>query len=399
MIAGSVGLVVLLVFGVGFGASPAQRVSRGAVYTATVERGEMARSVRGPGTLVPKDVRWVTATSTGRVQAILVEAGAQVEADTIIVQLANPDMELQALEAQSELARAEAELVSLRARLDTERLSLRSNLIGLESDETTTAQDLAKDEVLLEQGVVKQDEVERAREGARRSHAQVKIGREQLAVLRSSRTSQVEAQAATVARLAAVAEFRRKQVEELAVSAGAAGVLREMSLEEGQWVNLGLVMAKVIKPGKLAAELRIPEAQASELARGQIAAIDTRGAVVEGRVTRVDPAVEGGSVMVEVELRGELPKGVRPDLSVDGVIEIERLSEVVHVTRPVAAPPNASFSVFRVDASGEAEALSVRFGRASVDRIEILSGLVPGDQIIVSDTSAWSDAPRLSLED
>ena len=397
-LAAGFGLCVVLLVTVGFG-PPAKHVSRGAVYTSTVERGDMIRSVRGPGTLVPKDVRWVTATSTGRVQSILVEPGAAVTEDTIIAQLVNPDMELQALEAQSELARAEAELVSLRARLDTEALTLRSGLVALEADEDASKRSLNKDESLWDQGAVTEDALEQSRSESHRSERQVEIGRRQLSVLQRSRASQIEAQEATVARLAAVAEFRREQLEGLAVTAGAAGVLRELSLEEGQWVTPGLVMAKVIKPGKLAAELRIPEASAGELTRGQRASIDTHEAIVEGVVARVDPAVEGGTVLVEIELSDELPRNARPDLSVDGEIELERLHDVLHVGRPVGAAAAASQSVFRLDPGGEADAISVRFGRASVDRIEVLSELAVGDQIIISDTTAWTDQPRLILDD
>jgi HlyD family secretion protein len=397
-LAGVLGLTTVLVFTVGF-TPPAKQVSRGAIYTAKVERGQMSRTAHGPGTLVPKDIRWVTATSTGQVQRILLEPGAKVEADTVIIELSNPDMELQELEAQAELARAEAELVSLRARLETEQLTLGSNLAGLEAEEAKSTRDVSKDLALLDHGAVTEDELELSRDQARRSQRQVEFGRKQLSVLARSRRSQLEAQAATVARLAAVAEFRHEQVSKLAVTAGAAGVLREISLEEGQWVMPGTVMAKVIKPGKLAAELRIPEAQATELAPGQAATVDTHEAVVEAVVTRVDPAVEGGSVEVELTLLGELPRGARPDLSVTGEIEIARLPDVLHVARPVGAPASGNFSVFRLDLDGGAEQVSVRFGQASVDRIEVLAGLEPGDEIIISDTSAWSDEPRLLIQD
>lgn len=398
VLAGVLGLATVLVFTVGF-TPPAKQVARGAVYTAKVERGPMSRSAHGPGTLVPKDVRWVTATSSGQVQRILIEPGAAVEADTIIIELANPDMELQELEAQTELARAEAELVSLQTRLETEQLTLRSSLAGLEAEEAQTTRTVSKDLALWDRGAVAEDALEQSREQAHRSQQQVALSRKQLVVLNRSRKSQLEAQAATVARLAAVAEFRHEQVIELAVSAGAAGVLREISLEEGQWVTPGTVMAKVIKPGKLAAELRIPEAQATELAPGQAATVDTHEAVVDAVVTRVDPAVEAGSVEVELALVGELPRGARPDLSVTGEIEIARLLDVLHVARPVGAPAGGTVSVFRLDADGAAEQVSVRFGQASVDRIEVLAGLEIGDEIIISDTSAWSDEPRLLLHD
>lgn len=396
--AGIFGLIAVLVFTVGF-TPPAKQVSRGALYTAKVERGAMSRSAHGPGTLVPKDVRWVTATSSGQVQRILVEPGAVVEADTIIIELSNPDLQLQELEAQAELAEAQAELVSLRARLETEQLTVGSSLAGLEAEEAQTARAVSKDLALWDRGAVSEDTLESSREQARRSKRQVELGRKQLAVLSRSRGSQLEAQAATVKRLAAVAEFRREQVDKLMVTAGAAGVLREITLEEGQWVTPGTVMAKVIKPGKLAAELRIPEAQATELALGQAARIDTHEAVVEAVVTRVHPAVEGGSVKVELDLLGELPRGARPDLSVRGEIEIARLPDVLHVARPVGAPAGATFSVFRLDAGGGAVQVSVRFGQASVDRIEVLAGLEIGDEIIISDTSAWSDEARLSIRD
>jgi HlyD family secretion protein len=397
-LAGVLGLAAVLVFTVGF-TPPAKQVSRGAIYTAKVERGSMSRTAHGPGTLVPSDIRWVTATSTGQVQRILVEPGAKVEADTIIIELSNPDMELQELEAQAELARAEAELVSLRARLETEQLTLGSNLAGLEAEVAQHSRAASKDQALWDQGAATEDELQQSRVQAHRSERQAELGRKQLTVLGRSRKSQLEAQAATVARLAAVAQFRHLQVDKLSVTAGAAGVLREITLEEGQWVAPGTVMAKVIKPGKLAAELRIPEAQATELALGQTATVDTHDGLVEAVVTRVDPAVEGGSVEVELALIGELPRGARPDLSITGEIELARLPDALHVARPVGAPPNGAFSVFRLDADGGAERVAVRLGQASADRIEVLSGLEHGDEIIISDTSAWSEEPRLLIHD
>jgi HlyD family secretion protein len=397
-LAGVLGLTAVLVFTVGF-TPPAKQVSRGAIYTAKVERGAMSRTAHGPGTLVPSDIRWVTATSTGQVQRILVEPGAKVEADTIIIELSNPDMELQELEAQAELARAEAELVSLRARLETEQLTLGSNLAGLEAEVAQHSRAVSKDQALWDQGAATEDELQQSRVQAHRSERQAELGRKQLTVLGRSRKSQLEAQAATVARLAAVAQFRHLQVDKLSVTAGAAGVLREITLEEGQWVTPGTVMAKVIKPGKLAAELRIPEAQATELALGQTATVDTHEGLVEAVVTRVDPAVEGGSVEVELALVGELPRGARPDLSITGEIELARLADALHVARPVGAPANGAVSVFRLDADGGAERVAVRLGQASVDRIEVLSGLEHGDEIIISDTSAWSEEPRLLIHD
>jgi multidrug resistance efflux pump len=398
-----VGLVVALlaVSAVGFAGrdGPARRVQRQSIYTATVERGPMLRSVHARGVLVPRDIRWVTAETAGRVEEIRVQPGTRVEGDQVLVVLANSDLELQTLEAESELATARAQLVDIQAQLDTERLGRKAEVASLKAEYNEAKRRQSSNERLAGNGAVTNDDLEGSRERAQEAEARFDIGRKQLSVLSRSAKSRVEAQDATVRRLEAVVEFRRQQLERLSVVAGGDGVLQEMPLEVGQWVTPGTVLAKVVRPEQLDAELRIPEGQAKDVAVGQTASIDTRNGLVSGEVVRVEPTVVDGTVTVQVSFESALPDGLRPDLSIEGTIELERLDDVIQVARPVGVQAGMQTRVFRIDADGSAgEAIPVRFGRGSVEKIEVASGLAVGDEIVVSDTTAWGDATRIEIE-
>ena len=373
-------------------------VARRSVRTAVVERGELERSVSGPGSLVPERIRWLTTTTAARVDRLVVEAGQPVDADTVVIELVNPDLELAALEAESELAGAKAELANLGASLETNKLGQQAALATVRSEQSEAARTAAANEKLAEADSVSADELARARDRAEELDARLSIEKKRLGVLDRARRAQVTAAAARVTRLEAVVEFRKRQLAALSVKAGEPGVVQEIPVEIGQWVQPGTVLAKVIDPKKLEAELKIPEVRARDLAIGLPAKIDMRSAVIEGKVSRIDPAVTAGSVTVDVALEGELPPGARADLSVDGTIEIETLADVTWLRRPAHAEPDSTLGLFVIGSDGIAERVTVQLGRASVDAIEVLSGVEVGDEVVVSDASAWDELERIRID-
>ncbi len=364
----------------------APSVDRSTIWTDVVNRGEMVRQVRGPGTLVSEQIRWIAALTAGRVERIMLEPGAEVDSATIILFLSNPDVEIQALEAQRQLTSEQARLVELQTRLESQRLSQVSLVATVRSQYLEAERNVRRDEDLAEQGLISDINLQNSRDKAQELEERLQIEQQRLAVMTDAVESQVEAQQAQVRRLLSIAEFKQNLVESMAVAAGVAGVLAEMSLEEGQWVRPGDYLARVVQPGRLRAELRIPETQARDVAIGQRAWIDTRNDTIPGRVVRIDPAVQGGTVTVDVRLEGALPKEARPDLSVDGTVELERLNDVLMV---------GLFKV--VDNGGAAVRVTVRLGRASVSTIEVIEGLSVGDEVILSDMSAWDEHDRVRL--
>lgn len=376
----------------------APTVERGTLWVDTVKRGPMLRQVKGAGTLVPEYIRWLTADTAGRVEHIHVRPGAPVQPDTLLVELSNPDVQLQALDAERQLASAEAQLVALRTELETQRISQEATLVSLEAEAATTRRQAQATLALLDGAHVPTLEAEQAREKAEELSARLGLERKRLAVLQSSTREQLAAQQGQIERLKAVARFRRAQVESMQVKAGEAGVLTELPLELGQWVTPGTVLAKVVKPGHLKAELRIAETQARDIQVGQRAEVDTRNGVVEGKVSRVAPAASQGTVRVEVSLPAELPKGARPDLTVEGTVELERLGDVLSVGRPVGVQPNSQVSLFRLLPGGdEAVRVQVQLGRGSVNAIEVVHGLAEGEQVVLSDMAAWDAVDRIRL--
>jgi multidrug resistance efflux pump len=396
------GLSVLVLVGVTVGLSrlraAAPTVERSGVWLDTVKRGPMVRQVKGAGTLVPERIRWLTADTAGRVERIHVRPGTVVEPGTILLELSNPDVQLQALEAERQLASAEAELIALRTSLETQRISQEATIATLQA-EATHAESQAKATVaLLDRSLVPTLEVEQAKGKAGEMTTRLSLERQRLAVVQSSTREQLAAQAGQIERLKAVARFRRTQVESMQVRAGEPGVLSELPLELGQWVTPGTVLAKVVQPERLKAELRIAETQARDIQLGQRAEVDTRNGVVEGVVARIAPSASQGTVRVEVTLTGELPKGARPDLTVEGTVELERLGSVLSVGRPAGAQPNATVSLFRLVAgSDEAVRVPVQLGRGSVNSIEVVQGLAEGDQVVLSDMTAWDAVERVRL--
>jgi HlyD family secretion protein len=377
----------------------APTVERATVWVDTVKRGAMLRQVRGLGTLVPVDEarRWLPSATQGRVERIILRPGAQVTPDTVILELADPQLQQQLLEAENQMRAAEADLASLRARLDTERLTQRSTAATVEADfeqarlEREVNEDLAKDglvsNLVLKQSTVRADSL--------RMRAQLE--KERITVTEESVRAQLLAQQARVDQLRTLFTLRRQQVDQLRVRAGMSGVLEQVPVEVGQQVAPGTNVARVADPTRLKAELRIAETQARDLAIGQVAQVDTRNGIIAGKVVRIDPAAQNGTVTVDVALEGELPRGARPDLSVDGTVELERLDNVLYVGRPAFGQENSAVGLFRLDASGEALRTQVQLGRSSVNTIEIKGGAKEGDQLVLSDMSAWDAFDRVRL--
>lgn len=376
----------------------APSVDRAAIFPDTVKRGPMLRQVRGTGTLVPEEVRWITAVTQGRVEQKLVEPGAQVDENTVLLRLSNPDVELQALEADRQLNSAELELVNLRASLETQRLSQEAAVASAQTEYNEAMRQYEAQKELAERGLGSQHELARAKDAAVESERKLDIEKQRLEVLSRAQAAQIQSQEQQIQRLRGIVEFRKQQIESMTVRAGAVGVVQELPLEVGMWANAGATLAKVVQPGRLKAVLRVPETQIRDVALGQPASIDTRNGIIPGRVVRIDPAATTGTVGVDVALEGELPPGARPDLSVDGVIEVERLDDVVYMGRPAYGQANSTIGIFKLEPGGNAAVrVNVRLGRSSVHAIEVVSGLQPGDVVILSDMSQWDEYDRVRL--
>jgi HlyD family secretion protein len=376
----------------------APSVARASLWTDTVKRGEMLREVRGPGTLVPKEIRWIAAETAARVERIVVKPGATVEPDTVILELSNPELLDARLTADAAHTAAQADYQARQMTLESQLLDQRANLAGIEADFEAARLQAEAEAELVAKGIISRLQFRRSELTAEQLKLRVGIEKQRVASFERTIGAQLAADRARMAQLANAAEQRRRQVEALRLRAGIAGVLQQVPVQEGQQVQPGMNLARVARPGELMAELRIPETQVKDVAYGQSVRVDTRNGVVPGRVARIDPAVLNGTVLVDVELVGALPPGARPDLSVDGTIEIERLDDVLFVGRPAYGQPDSEVRLFRVDPeTGLALRVPVRLGRASVSLIEVQQGLNPGDQIILSDTSQWDDYDRLRL--
>jgi HlyD family secretion protein len=377
----------------------APTVERAGIWIDTVSRGTMLRQVRGPGTLVPEQIRYISAVTAGRVERVLAEPGLAVGPETVLLELSNPDVQLELMEAQRQLSASESELANLRATLENQRLNQEASVATVESQYREAKRQYDANQELARKGLISRMEMSRSQDQAGELEARLQIERKRLSFISQSMKAQLAAQQSQVERLRGLTAFQQRYIESLRVRAGTQGVLRELPLQEGQWVNPGANLAVVVQPGRLKAELRVPETQARDVAVGQRASIDTRNGVIPGRVARIDPAVQNGTVRVEVALEGELPRGARPDLSVDGVVEIERLDNVLHVGRPAYGQAESTVGLFRLSPDGKsATRVDVRLGRGSVSTVEVASGLRAGDVVILSDMSQWDSAVRVRLK-
>ncbi len=375
----------------------APSVVRSQLWIGTVQRGALTLEVRGTGTLVPTDFRWASAPVAARVDRVLVQPGAQVEVDTVLIELSNPDAELAALEADRDVAAAEAELARLGATLDASRLAQESTISGLDADVAMAQRRDEIDTSMAEKGVISRLESAESKDRAGQLDARREFEKKRLVALRRGNAAQLEAQRGQVERLRSLAEFRRKQLDALHVRAGQAGVVQQVAVEAGQSVAAGAPLARVVVPDKLKARLRIPEASTEDVAIGLAASVDTRAGVVAGQVIRIDPAAQNGSVTVDIAITDPLPKSARVDQNVDGVIELARTTDVLHVARPAIGEAHQTVKVWKLD-NGEARRVTVKFGRAALKDIEIASGLEAGDQIVLSDMSRWDGNDVLRIE-
>lgn len=396
------GVGAALVIGLGLWLSTldaaAPQVERSSLWLDSVKRGEMLREVRGPGLLVPKEIRWIAAETPARVERIVVKPGATVQTDTVILELSNPEVAEAQLAAQSALTAAQADLAAQRMSLESQLLDQRANLAGVEAEYESARLQTEAEADLAAKGIIPRIQYRRSQLASDQLKVRLDIEKERVAKFAQTMGSQLEAARARIDQLRGTAELRQRQLDGLAVRAGISGVLQQVPVEEGQQVAAGVNLARVARPEVLMAELRIPETQVKDVTIGQRVSVDTRNGVVAGQVIRIDPAVLNGTVLVDVDLEGPLPPGARPDLSVDGTIQIERLDDVLYVGRPAYGQPESEVRLFRIDPeSGVAHRVPVRLGRASVNLIEIQQGLAPGDQIILSDTSQWDEYDRLRI--
>ena len=377
----------------------APTVERATLWIDTVRQGTMLRQVRAPGTLVPEQIRWVSALTAGRIEALPLRPGAVVTVNQTIATMSNPDVQLQALESERQLAQAEADLATLRTTLETQRLNQEAALATVVTQYNEAQRNAKVYGTLAQKGLSSEGEQANATDRLTELETRRKVEQQRLELVTSAVRDQYDRARRNVERLRGIAQFQRDRVAAMEVRAGENGVLQELPLELGQWVVPGQVLARVAQPGRLKGVLRVPETQAKDVALGQKVSIDTRNGVVPGRVMRIDPAAQNGTVTVEVALEGELPKGARAELSVDGTIEIERLDNVKHVGRPAYGQAESVVGLFRLEPDGEtATRVNVKLGRASVNSIEVLQGLEPGDKVIISDVSQWDSHNRLRLK-
>ena len=364
-----------------------------------VKRGEMKREVRGSGTLVPQVTRWVPAPAEGRVETILVQAGVEVAPGTVLVELSNPQMEQQATDADFQVKAAEADQENLRVRLESDAMTQQAAIATINSEYSQAKLQLDVDEDLVRQNLIAPLPVKISRVRVQDLANRLKVEQQRLAVSARSTKAQLNAQASRLQQLRVLAKLKRDQVDALKVRAGTGGVLQVVSVQVGQQVTPGLNIARVADPASLKAELRIPETLIKDVRIGQPVAVDTRNGIIQGQVARIDPAAREGTFTIDVALTGELPGSARPDLSVDGTVELERLpADTLHVGRPAFGQGQNTVGIFLLTPDGtEAVRTQVKLGRTSVSDVEIISGLNEGDRVILSDTSALDAYQRIRV--
>ena len=372
-------------------------VERATLLIDRVQRGSFVRDVRGLGTLVPEDTRWLPAQTNGRVERILLRPGAEVRADSVILELSNPQVEQEAINARLALQSAQAALENLRVQLQNDLLTQEAQVAAVEADFTQARLDAEANEALAKQQLA--SELIRRQSQLRADALKVRFEIEQkrYAMAHESLDARTRVQQAAVDQARAIVQLQESRLAALKVRPGFAGVLQQVPVDVGQQVSPGANLARVADPIRLKAELRVPETQARDVEVGQSAQIDTRNGIVAGRVSRKDPAAANGTVTIDVALLGELPRGAVPDVSVDGTIELERLESVLFVGRPAFGQDQSTITLFKVGADGIADRVQVQIGRSSVNRMEIRSGLNQGDEVVLSDMSAWDAVDRVRL--
>jgi len=392
-------VVALVTMGLSRLKPAAPGVDRSTVWIDTVKRGPMLRQVRGLGTLTPVDIQWIPAATDGRVEKIPVLPGTAVQPNTVLLILTNPQLMQEALDANLKLKAAQADYKNLEAQLESQVLTQKSLVAQANAEYNEARMQAETDQQLNKLGVI--SDLNRKIADGKAQQLQTRDQIEQERLTNSNRVLQAQllAKQAEIEQDRALAGLKQTQVQNLIVRAGIKGVLQEQPLKVGQWVTPGTTLAKVVQPDHLKAELKIPETQAKDIQLNQPASVDTHNGIIAGHVMRIDPAVYNGTVTVDVMLDDPLPPGARPDLSVDGTIDLERLSNVLYVGRPAFGQENSTVGMFVLQPDGKTALRDqVKLGRSSVNTVEILGGLKDGDQVILSDMSRWDNFDRIRLE-
>ena len=376
----------------------APNVEKNTVWVDKVRRGLMLRQVRGTGTLVPEIVLFIPAATEGRVERILILPGSVVKADSVLLELSNSELELAARDAELQLRAAIAEFENIRAKLESEKMDQEAIAAQVKSEYLAARLRAEADESLAKEGLVPDITLKISKGKEEEFALRYEIEKKRLNVSAGSVKAQINVQQTKVDQMRALYQLRKDQVAALRVRAGTDGVLQQLPVQVGQRVTPGTTLAKVAQPEKLKAELKIAETQAKDILIGQVASVDTRNGVIPGHVIRIDPAVQNGTVTVDVALDGPLPKGARPDLTVDGTVELERLDNVLYVGRPASGQEESAITLFKIDRDGTmAHRVKVKLGRSSVNTIEVIEGLSEGDSVILSDMSQWDEFDRIKL--
>lgn len=392
-------LIPLVTYGLSRLKPAAPTVDRATVWTDTVKRGPMLREVRGLGTLVPETIVLIPAASNGRIEQRYILAGTPVKADTPIFKMSNPELEQAELDAEYQLKGAQAQYNSLKAQLENQLMDLRTKAAGVSSDYQQAKLNADRQEQLYKQGLGAEIDDKLAQVRASELAKQNDIAQNEVQTFSNSIEAQLGVQESKVEQQKALYDLQKSLIDKLVIRPGIDGTLQELDVEVGQNVTQGTVLARVAQPSHLKAQLRIAETQAKDVQIGQKASIDTHNGLIDGHVTRIDPAVVNGTVLVDVGLDSALPQGARPDLSVEGTIEIERLADVLYVGRPVHGEADSTIGLFKVvDGGSAAERVQVALGRTSVNTVEIKKGLQVGDEVILSDMSAWDNFDRVQLK-
>ena len=398
LIAGAIAAIIVVGVLLSRLPSASPSTERSTLLIDRVVRGDMLRQVRGSGSLVPEDLRVVSAMTAGRIDRVRVRPGTRVDSTTILIDMSNPDVQLQSLDAQRQVKLAEADLASLHANLDAQRLSAVTSAAAARTEAHEAERAIKVAETLQAQGLASGMEVDRARDRESEAKERLASEREKLAVLTQSLEAQLSLRRAEVDRLRAIARFQADRVASMTVRAGQAGVLQSLALQPGQWVNPGQEMARVAGQERLKAVVRVPELDARDLTLGLQSVVDTRNGRVRGHVARIDPASLNGEVGVDIAIDENLPRGARPDLAVDALIEIERLHDVLHVGRPADGSSESVVSLFVLDPGGSAATRrEVHLGRGSANAVEVISGLRAGDEVILSEMTRWDQTRHIRL--
>lgn len=396
------GVVALVVFASRLLPSAVPSVEAAIVWSDTVRHGTLTRQVRGPGTLVPEQMRWITAVTAGRIEQIFSLPGAEVATGDLIMRMSNPDVDMQLLQAQQQLSEARAGLVQWRASLRMQELQLRATRATVRADYLDAERIYQGNQQLFDRNpnIVAVADLDRSRESMEALRLRLDTEEERLTVIVGTSQEQIAAQEEQIDRLADLVRFNQDRLRSMQVTVPVSGVLAplDIPLQEGQWVQSGQALSRVVVPGRLKAEIRIPQTQAQEVVVGQVAVIDTRTDTIAGRVVRIDPAVRSGTVTIDIALPPNLPPSARPDLNVDGSVIIERLEDVIYMGRPTFGQANQQTSLFKLVEGGRfAERVTVRLGASSVTEIEVRDGLRPGEVVILSDPSQWDGFNRIRL--